>query len=306
VAASEVSAPPFQGIYPMLYALFGADGRLDRTAMRRQVEFCLAEGVHGIAILGLGTEIGKLSPAEKRQILDWAAEDIAGSRPLAVTVSGATPEAQIELARAAQQAGAAWLILQPPPAKGLSEADCIGFFGAVMERVDCPVAIQNAPEYLGIGLSNAGLATLARQHENFTLLKGESSALAISRTIEETAGRLAVFNGRGGLELPDNLRAGCAGLIPGAEGCGIQARIFELMRSGRAEDERAADRLYANILPLLVFLMQSLDTILCYGKRLLAHRLDLGAVHDRAPSLAPQEFGIAALMRHAAALNREL
>jgi 2-keto-3-deoxy-L-arabinonate dehydratase len=299
------AAAPFQGIYPMLYALFGADGKPDRAAMRRQVEFCLDQGVHGIAVLGLGTEIGKLSPAEKRQILDWAAEDIAGRRPLAVTVSGATPEAQIELARAAQQAGAAWLILQPPPATGLSEADCIGFFGAVMERVDCPVAIQNAPEYLGIGLSNAGLATLARQHDNFTLLKGESSALAIRRTIEETEGSLAVFNGRGGLELPDNLRAGCAGLIPGAEGCGIQAEIFELMRSGRPEDERAADRLYADILPLLVFLMQSLDTVLCYGKRLLGHRLGLGAVHDRAPAMAPQEFGIAALMRHAAGLNRK-
>ena len=141
---------------------------------------------------------------------------------------------------------------------------------------------------------------------NFTLLKGESSALAIGRTIEETAGRLAVFNGRGGLELPDNLRAGCAGLIPGAEGCGVQARIFELMRSGSEAEADEADRLYADILPLLVFLMQSLDTILCYGKRLLAHRLGLGAVHDRAPALAPQEFGLAALMRHAAALNRDV
>ncbi len=27
-------------------------------------------------------------------------------------------------------------------------------------------------------------------------------------------GRLAVFNGRGGMELPDNFRAGCAGLVP--------------------------------------------------------------------------------------------
>ncbi len=296
-------AAPFQGIYPMLYALFGADGKLDRDAMRRQVEFCLAQGVHGIAILGLGTEVGKLSPGEKRDIIEWVATDIAGKRPLAVTISGPNPAAQIELARVAQAAGASWLILQPPPDKTLSETELIRFFGAVMERAECPVAIQNAPEYLGIGLGNAGLATLARQHANFTLLKGESSALAISRTIEETEGKLAVFNGRGGLELPDNLRAGCAGLIPGAEGCGVQARIFELMRSGKAADEGKADRLYAEILPLLVFLMQSVDNILCYGKRLLAHRIGLDAVHDRAPAPAPQEFGMAALMRHARALG---
>jgi 2-keto-3-deoxy-L-arabinonate dehydratase len=299
-------AAPLQGIYPMLYALFRADGGLDREAMRRQVEFCLAQGVHGIAILGLGTEVNKLSPDEKRQIIDWVASDIGGRRPLAVTISGPTPAAQSELASAAQEAGASWLILQPPPEKKLSEAELIRFFGAVMEHATCPVAIQNAPEYLGVGLGDAGLATLARQHENFTLLKGEGSALAISRTIAATAGKLAVFNGRGGLELPDNLRAGCAGMIPGAEGCGAQARIFELMRSGRETDEHEADRLYAEILPLLVFLMQSVDNILCYGKRLLAHRIGLDAVHDRAPALAPREFGMAALKRHARALGVEM
>ena len=32
----------FHGIYPMLYAFFNQDGRLDRHAMKRQVEACLA------------------------------------------------------------------------------------------------------------------------------------------------------------------------------------------------------------------------------------------------------------------------
>ena len=35
----------FHGIYPMLYAFFNQDGRLDRHAMKRQVEACVASGV---------------------------------------------------------------------------------------------------------------------------------------------------------------------------------------------------------------------------------------------------------------------
>ena len=54
------------GIYPILYAYFTADGRLDEAAMRKQVRCCLAGGAHGIAVLGLATEVNKLSPAEKR------------------------------------------------------------------------------------------------------------------------------------------------------------------------------------------------------------------------------------------------
>ncbi|MBV9523102.1 MAG: dihydrodipicolinate synthase family protein [Alphaproteobacteria bacterium] len=295
-----MKTPPFTGIHPMLYALFGADGRLDRAAMRRQVEACLAQGAHGLAVLGLASEVGKLSGAEKRQLLEWVGEDLARRRPLAATISGTSPTEQSELAQVAAANGADWLILQPPPDTSLGEIGLMRFFGAVMDRATLPVAIQNAPEYLGIGLGDAALLDLARNHGNFVLLKGEAPAHAIRRTILETEGRLAVFNGRGGLELPDNLRAGCAGIIPGADLCDIQVQIFEKMRGGGAADEKAAEALYRRILPLLVFLMQSLDHLLCYGKRHLARRAGLGAVHDRAPALAPDEFGLSCLARYSA------
>ena len=290
----------FRGIYPILYAFFDDSDRLDRVAMRRQVEACIRHGAHGIAILGLATEVGKLSLAERRQLVDWAAEDIAGRVPLAVTVAEPSVGAQVDFVRAARAAGAAWAILQPPPARGLPEGEYVRFFGAVADRVDLPVAIQNAPEYIGVGLSPDGIATLRRNHPNFRLLKGEASAVGIRQVIAATEGKLAVFNGRGGLELTDILRAGCAGLIPAPECFDVQVRIYEAMRAG---DEAAADALYREILPLITFLMQSIESFLCYGKRLLARRLGLGEVHVRAPALPPTDFGLACLERHAAGLG---
>ena len=290
----------FRGIYPILYAFFDESDRLDRAAMRRQVEACVRHGAHGIAILGLATEVGKLSLAERRQLVDWAAEDIAGRVPLAVTVAEPSVGAQVDFVRAAKAAGAAWVILQPPPARGLPEGEYVRFFGTVADRVDLPVAIQNAPEYIGVGLSPDGIAALRRNHPNFRLLKGETSAVGIRQVIAATEGKLTVFNGRGGLELTDMLRAGCAGMIPAPECFDVQVRIYEAMRAG---DEATADALYREILPLITFLMQSIESFLCYGKRLLARRLGLGAVPVRAPGLAPTEFGLACLERHAAGLG---
>ncbi|RUY36565.1 dihydrodipicolinate synthase family protein, partial [Mesorhizobium sp. M7A.F.Ca.US.001.04.1.1] len=60
----------FHGIHAILYALFDANEQLDRAAMRRQVEICLATGVHGMAALGLATEVAKLTEAERRTIMD--------------------------------------------------------------------------------------------------------------------------------------------------------------------------------------------------------------------------------------------
>lgn len=289
-----------RGIYPMLYAFFNAKGGLDRDATRRQVRSFVSNGANGVAVLGLATEVNKLSDAERRQLVEWVAEDLGDSLPLAVTVNAATVDAQIEFARFARSFGAAWVILQPPPDRNVPEDFFIRFFGAVADRVDLPVAIQNAPEYLGVGLTPEGVNTLNRNHPNFRILKGEGPALTIHRFIEATEGRVTVFNGRGGLELTDNLRAGCAGMIPATDTFDRQARIFELMASG---SEVQAESLYREILPAVVFTMQSLDSLVCYGKRIAASRLQLGEVYDRTPAMMPDEFGLRCAARYARELG---
>jgi 2-keto-3-deoxy-L-arabinonate dehydratase len=298
---STLAIADIAGIWPILYAFFDQSNRIDRAAMQTQVEACVAEEAPGLAVMGLATEIGKLSTAERHEILEIVAEALAGRRPLAVTIGGASVEAQVEFGRAAQRAGASWVILQPPPERGLPELDYLRFFGAVADKLSLPIAIQNAPQYTGVGLSNAGLRELNRQHPNISLLKAESSAADVRRLVEESAGVFRIFNGRGGMELPDNLRAGCVGLIPAPECVDVQLQIFKLMQAG---NEAEAERLYRSILPLIVFLMQSLDTFLCYGKRLTAQRLGLGPVYDRQPAMTPTAFGLDSLTRYAAGLGR--
>lgn len=278
---------PFFGIYPMLYAMFDAKGGLDRQAMRAQVLAAERHGARGVAVLGLATEVNKLTEGERRRLVEWVAEDLGRRLPLAVTISEPSAPAYIAAAKHAAECGAEWVILQPPPSRAGGEAGLIRFFGQVADASPVPVAIQNAPEYIGFGLSNASLNALARQHPNVTLLKGEGSAVLLARTIEETEGRFDLFNGRGGKELTDSLRAGCVGLIPGFETVDVQSRIFELMRS----DEQAAERLFQDLLPLVSFLMESIDHFLAYGKRLAARRLGLGPVHDRAPAVQVTPFG---------------
>ncbi len=289
------------GIVPMQYAFFGSDGALDLGAFRRQVDACVRAGVQGVAILGLATEVSKLSREERSSLLEAAATTIAGRSPLSVTIFGQTAEEQIDFVREAERAGAASVVLQPPRRPGMDEAELLRFFGRVIDAAGLPAGIQNAPEYIGIGLGVAAIQTLRRNHSNFRVLKGEGPALLIRRTIEETGGTLAVLNGRAGLELPDNLRAGCSGMIPGAEACDVLARVWAGLQ-GDGQSVENAEALYRDVLPLLTFLMQSMDQILCYGKRLLAKRIGLGEVHDRAPAQTPTEFGLACLERHAARL----
>jgi len=292
----------FHGIYPMIYTFFDAAGRIDRTAMRRQVDACIAGGVHGIAILGIVTEFNKLDVNERRQIIEWTAEDIAGRVPLAVTINELSVHGQIEIAKAAAGVGADWLILQPPPIKNVPESELVEFLGRVADAATLPVAIQNNPMNLDVWLSNGGLKTLNRNHPNVTLLKGEGPIEYVRRMMEETAGVFRVFNGRGGLELPNSIRLGCAGLIPAPDCADVMARIFDLMATGEGGRIEEAERQHAALLPLLTFIMASPEHMLCYGKRLFARRIGVQDVHPRHPCIMPSRFGLDVIQRYAADL----
>ena len=300
----RTSEPRIAGIYPILYAYFDRHNQLDREAMRRQMRAVVGARAPGVAVLGLATEVNKLSRVEREQVIQWAIEDSGGALPLAVTVSGTSVEAQRELARFALAQGASWLILQPPSlppgTAPQPETFYFDFFAAVMDGFDVPMGIQNAPEYLGVGLSPDSLERLAVRCPNFRLLKGEGPSIVLAETIARVGHLMPVLNGRGGLELLDNLRAGCAGMIVAPDCFDWQQRVYEAFANG---DVARAETLYREVLPGIVFVMQSLDTLICYGKRIAAWRMGFEVQHDRDTKLLPSRFGLETARRFAHTLG---
>ena len=270
--------------------------------MRRQVELCLAAGVRGIAALGLATEVAaKLTEAERRAIMDWTREDVAGRAPLGFTIFGASVHEQIAQVRHAEQAGADWVILQPPMGVGVyPPGEYLRFFGRVADATKLPVAIQNAPAYMGKGPRFRGHgATLTARHRNIAFLKAEGPATEIAALIAALGSKVAVFNGRGGLELTDNLRFGCSGLILAPDLIDLAVLAYARFR---ANDGAAAEAIYSRMLPAIGFVMQSIESLICYGKRLFCLRAGL-PIHDRAPALRPAPAGEGILARLAADLG---
>lgn len=292
----------FHGIYPMIYAFFGPDGRLDREAMRRQTMAYVKSGVHGVSILGIVTEFNKMNINERRQVIEWTAEDLRGRLPLAVTVNEMSVLGQIEMVKLAAEVRADWVILQPPPVKNVAEGELVNFLGKVADASTLPVAIQNNPINLDVWLTNSSLKALGRNHGNITLLKGEGTIDYVRRLMEETDGMFRIFNGRGGLELPSSMRLGCAGLIPAPECADVLARVYDLFRQGDEGSKAEGERLHASILPLLTYIMASPEHMLCYGKRLFAQRIGLEEVHPRHPCILPAAFGSQTVHHYSAAL----
>ena len=284
----------FSGIYPILYAFYDKAGRLDDGLMRLQVDKCIRTGAHGIAVLGLVTEVHKLDVNERRHLVEVVGRAIDGRVPYAVTVGESSVHGQVEFARMAQANGASWVILQPPAIKGYAEAEYVRFLGVVADQLELPVAIQNNPVNMDVSLSNSSLLRLREEHPNITMLKGEGPAVGVAELVKASAGRYAVFAGHGGKEYISNFLSGCVGLIPAPDCLGQQLRLHQLLVDGRMEE---AEALHAQLLPLILFMTNSVPNLLCYGKRLFAQRIGIPEVFARSPEQVPTEFGLSEVRR---------
>lgn len=273
-----------RGVHAILYAFFDEEERLHRASMRRQVEQCLETGVVGIAALGLATEVAKLSFEERRTLMGWVAEDVGGKVALGFTIFGHSVAEQIAMVRHAENVGANWLVLQPPAVGSFDAVEYLSFFGRVMQATALPVAIQNAPQYLGRGLSHEDIQVLRQRHANFTHIKSEASAVDAKKLITLAGSELKVFNGRGGLELIECLKAGCEGFLLAPDLVDYSAEVMRLFEAG---EHGAAQALFDRMEPVIKNVMHSIEHLICYGKRLFALRTGL-TVFDRAPALRPE------------------
>ena len=124
----------------------------------------------------------------------------------------------------------------------------------------------------------------------------------MARLLDSLEGTVDVFNGRDGIEIVDSLRAGAVGIIPGGECFDVLVRIYDALTSPHDGGE-AGRRLYADLLPLLTFLMESMDTFLVYGKQVLGERLGIAEREPRHPFTPPSKFGLEVIRDYAAALG---
>jgi len=275
------------GIIPMIYSYFNKNGSIDKILMKEQIKIISKLKVSGIAALGLGTEVNKLTYAEKKLILEIILKE-KKKLPLAITIQGKNKKEYLKLIDLAKNCNVDWIILQPLIKKSSSDISCYNFFKSVIPYCDNTlVGIQNAKEYLGIGLNNLQIRRLYKMFSNFRAIKAESPAILLKEEIKQYPNDLLIFNGRGGQEIIENLMIGCSGIVPTPECSPSLIKIYNYIMNNQytlAENE------YKKILPTIVFIMQSIDTLTFYGKRIFAKKLGVNNVYDRKTNLKYDYF----------------
>jgi 4-hydroxy-tetrahydrodipicolinate synthase len=189
---------------------FTRDGALDLAGAQSLATHLVDQGCDGLVISGTTGESPTTSDDEKDRLLR-AVIDAVGSRASVVAGVGSNHTAHtVELAVAAEKAGAAGaLVVTPyynkPPQEGL-----LAHFLAVADATQLPVLLYDIPSRTGVPIATETLLRLA-EHPRIVAVKDAKGDIAASAGVLASTD-LQYYSGDDALNLP-LLSVGAAGLV---------------------------------------------------------------------------------------------
>ncbi len=179
------SPTPFRGVYAATLVPFLADDTLDEALFSQHLAECTApQGIVGILCNGHAGENHLLTRAEKRRVVELAAETIGKTRIIVSGVLSEDLDEACEHARDAVAAGADALLVFPPFSWAVSQdADAIiAHHTAICEAVDVPIMLyQSSISSGGMAYSLPILETLLRLPGVVAVKEGSWEANAYDR-----------------------------------------------------------------------------------------------------------------------------
>jgi 4-hydroxy-tetrahydrodipicolinate synthase len=243
----------YRGVFPVAPTIFNADGSLDLDGQRRCLDFMIDAGSDGICILANFSEQFVLSDEERAALMHAALEHVAGRVPVIVTTTHFSSRICAERSRAAQDAGAAMVMVMPPyhgATFRVAEPGIYEFFRMASDAIDIPIMIQDAP-VSGTSLSAPFLARMAKEIERVSYFKIEvPQAAAKLRDLIALGGDAIVgpWDGEEAITLMADLDAGATGAMTGG---GYPDGIRQIMDAYAAGDTELAAQHYQRWLPLI-------------------------------------------------------
>ena len=234
-----------QGIFPVLQTPLTEDGQLDKDSMRRQVEFCVEAGAHGLVFPVLGSEFQYLSEKEREDMTAVLVEAANGRLPVVAGVAGPSKAIAVECTHGAVRAGADAVVALPPYLAAPTEDEVRDYYSAIAEVAGRPVFLQHTSG----GLTTKTMCEMFENIEYISYLKEEQmpSAHQISSVVKSVGeGCLGIFGGGHGRWMISELRRGATGFMPAVEGVDLHVQIWDAFKS---ENESKARELFNVLLP---------------------------------------------------------
>ncbi len=258
--AYDPSSPaPFGHMLTAMVTPFTPEGEVDLDGVARLAAHLVDEGGNdGLIVNGTTGESPTLRDSEKLEVLKVVLGTVGDRASVVAGAGNNDTRHTIELARAAEAAGAHGLLLVTPYYNKPPQAGVAAHFLAVADATGLPIMTYDIPGRTGTPIEPDTFARLA-EHPRIVANKDAKADVASSAAVIARTG-LAWYSGDDALTLPF-LSVGAVGVVS-VVGHVLGGRIGEMMAAHRSGDVTRAAGLNASMIPAYVGIFRTQGVIL--------------------------------------------
>jgi 1-pyrroline-4-hydroxy-2-carboxylate deaminase len=239
----------WSGVFPAATTQFAPDLSVDYGATQKVQDALIADGVHGLIVLGTCGENNSLEPDEKRTVLKGAVEASAGRAPIVAGVSELTTARAIQFAKDAEKIGVDGLMALPAMVYVPTEDELVAHFRAVAEATSLPIMLYNNPPAYRVNITESVLRKLADTPNIVAVKESAPDPRRFTDLINAFADRYVLFAGLDDVAL-EGLLLGARGWVSGLTSA-FPRESIALVNAARRGDLATALRIYRWFMPLL-------------------------------------------------------
>lgn len=201
------------GVGAAMITPFKSNGECDMEALGRMLDYVIDGGTDYIVALGTTAETPTLSADEKRQILDFTREKVAGRKPIVVGAGGNNTAELISQIQTMDLEGISAILSVTPYYNKPSQEGLYLHYKAVAEASPLPIILYNVPGRTGVNMTAETTCRLAADCPNIVAVKEASGKIdQIDQIIKNRPKDFLVLSGDDGMTV-DVMRKGGDGVI---------------------------------------------------------------------------------------------
>ncbi|HVC33482.1 MAG TPA: dihydrodipicolinate synthase family protein [Chloroflexota bacterium] len=241
----------WRGIFTIPCTPFDDQGVLDEASLRREVNFCVEAGAHGVVAPVNASEFWTLTDDERLRLAEIIVQEVGGRVPVVIGAAGSSDPHAVMFARHAQSIGADAVIAMPPYVRLVSQQDIFAYYRALSDAITIPIFIQNHDAPAGTRLSPEACAKLIQELPHVDWIKEETfpPTRAIEAEVRLCGPKLkGVMGGVAGKYVIEEWRRGACGNMPACEMTDIAVQVWNALDGGDLPKARAV---FIRLLPIL-------------------------------------------------------
>jgi 4-hydroxy-tetrahydrodipicolinate synthase len=251
--------PQASGTFAIAPTPFHDDGRIDEKSIDRLVDFYTEVGCEGVTVLGILGEAPKMDSAEALSVATRFIKR-AKTKQIVVGVSAPGFSTMRSLARASMDAGAAGVMIAPPPSLRTDD-QIVNYFKQAEEAIgdDIPWVLQDYPLTLSVVFTPAVIRKIVMDSKSCVMLRHEDwpglEKISALRNFQKEGSLrpMSILCGNGGTFLDFEMERGADGAMTGYAFPELLIDVVKLSKAGKRD---AAHDLFDAHLPLIRYEQQ--------------------------------------------------